>query len=379
MTRNPAVRRRAARSAPRRALDRSPSLVGAVLIAVSIGAAAGCRSGWDYRSTLDQLYQTDENGRLYHASTIKELSFFPRALRSVLGPFGLYDPAPVEVPVTDPSTVGRETLLALSHSLDGDPALTAFAVPHFCDLALRAPFELTRAQAVGAIRTALDRQLPRLAPLTNPVEENSEEISEAVRELIGVESAGAKEVGTAATPSEERTRVLVQRLATTDYRTPENTRTALKALGLVHRLGAGDPRPVEEGIYRLSRRLCRLTLLRLVESEKSVVVRGNTAEALRVTGAGWAERALLDMLRTENDPAVIRKVYRSLADYRTPAVARAMLEVFRSRPGSLDATLAKRGLLEFTREDLGRAPEPWEKRLAELGYLESPDRARPVR
>ncbi|MBN2490814.1 MAG: hypothetical protein JXQ29_08200 [Planctomycetes bacterium] len=357
------------------------------VVLVAIALAGGCRTGWDHRSTLHQLYIPDESGQLVAASTVKELSSGQCLFRAVLGPFGLYDPVPEEVPVPDPAGLGRTTILELSGLLAGNPALTAFALPEFSELALKAPFELTRAQAVKALGTALDRQIPPLAPLRGATEESAERIGAAVRELIGRDAAEATGSEAPGTLGEERRRELVHGLATTDYRSIENTRPALKALGLVARFAAGEPESMrgvaEEGIYRLSRTLCRLTLLALLATEQSTVVRGAAAEAIGAAREDWAERALLDLLPAESDPGVIRKVYRSLAEYRTSAVARALIAAWKAQPNSLNATLARRALLEFTREDLGSALDAWENRLAELGYLAAPPpappRAPPVR
>jgi len=83
----------------------------------------------------------------------------------------------------------------------------------------------------------------------------------------------------------------------------------------------------------------------------------------------WAEKILLDRVPRESDPRVLRKVYRSLESYRTPAVARALLITLKTGKTQLEESLALRALTGYTRENLGQNPGTWEDRLRALGVL----------
>jgi hypothetical protein len=349
---------------------------------VLVGMSGCGTSGWQYRETLRHLYQVDREGRMQHAVAIPQLSWSRRLFKTLLGPFG-YDPAPSMVTVQEPGKLGRETILGLSDSLTDAPALLAVSMPWFSNLALHAPFSLTRAQAVKAIATALDRQIPRPTPLEDPIEESQASIDRAILDLVGSYAVVRPEQKAPVPISPERKRAIIEILATTDYKTLALNRKALKSLGVVARDLSSETTAVREacvaGIDRLSWTLARMTLQTvLARPQEDPVVRGAAAEALHVARARWAERLLLSLvsppvepiaLRKETHPLVLRKAYRALSSYRTPRVARALMAVARSNPSPLEAALVRRALTDYTQKDLGEDLDVWEKRLVELGYL----------
>ena len=135
---------------------------------------SGCgTNGWDDRERLKQLYPVDADGRMTQADTVRSPNRFQRFLRTFIGPFG-YAPAGSAEKLDDPGADGRDTILRLSGRLDGNVSLIAFAIPRLAELAVGAPYELTRAQAVTALATALDRQLPLQPPITDRFREDAE-------------------------------------------------------------------------------------------------------------------------------------------------------------------------------------------------------------
>jgi len=358
---------------------------GAVIVAgaLLLGLTGCGASGWQYRETLRQLYQVDREGRLQHATTIQQLGWSSRMLKSLLGPFG-YDPAPSPVKVQEPGKLGRESILGLSGSLADDPALVAAAMPWFSNLALHAPFSLTRAQAVKAIATALDRQVPRPPPAKDLIEESQASIDQAIMDLVGSYTVVGPDQKAPVPLSPERKLAIVKILATTDYKTLALVRKALMSLGVIARDLSEETVAVQEasvdGIHRLSWTLSRLTLQTvLARPQEDPVVRGSAAEALSAARAPWAERLLLTVvkpasdpipLRKESHPRVLRKAYRALSAYRTPRVAQTLIAVVRANPSPLESALARRALTAYTQKDLGDDPDAWEKRLVEMGYLQ---------
>ena len=347
-------------------------------MAVILLFASGCQSGWDDKDTLDQLYRVDENGRLAHTRSIRKPSTFGRIMETILGPFG-YEAPRSKDRVNNPGTVAREAILGLSGSLEDNLPLLAFALPLFSDLALHAPFALTRAQALRALADAIECRVGSVPPPAASRTEDAEAINQAILELVG----RARPSPDSASPSPgpltpERQLALVQFLGRIDHATLPTIRSALKALGFAaDRFSSGNTAmraSIATGVNRLGRQLARLTVVGVLQKDQDPKVRGETTLVLRAAGEPWAERILLDLLQTEADPLVLRKIIRSLVVYRTPAVARTLLELYRQHPTPLVAALAKRGLLNYTLKDLGRDPAAWEARLRELGYLGNPEK-----
>jgi hypothetical protein len=312
---------------------------------------------------------------LTQSNRVRRPNKFQRFLRTFLGPFG-YDPRGAETVLDDPGADGRETILRLSSRMEGDPALIAFAIPRFAALALEAPYELTRAQAVVALTTALDRQLPVLPPVAEPFREDAAAQRSMRRMLLGGDPDGDEPDFSPQDLAPARRTAVIRYLGETRYRTLKLASNALLTLGYLERFSGGGDRDtrrfVRDGIHRLARTVCRLTLERIQRTEKRDLVRGTAARALAAARQSWAEEMLLKMLLVETEASVLRKVYRSLDAYRTPRVARMLLDVLKSDPDPLRDALARRGLLNYTQQAMGPDPAAWEKRLGELGYLTGP-------
>ncbi len=332
----------------------------------------GCKTGWEYRDTLKQLYRIDDSGDVVHTQTLKEHSLVYRLLRRVTGPFG-YDPAPGEVTVEDPGHLGRTAILGILENLEDDPALMADAVVRFSFLASRAPFDLTRTQALQALGKVLDRYLPPGPPVTDPLQEDTPAVHRAMVQLItGVQEAeGKSERSAPLTPDQKSLRV--DRLVRTRYGNPDTLGKALRVLAVLAKDPGEDPPAlgtrVVQGIHTLGRALCAKTLESGLRTGRTPAVRAAAAHALGMARTPWAEKILLDRVPRESDPRVLRKVYRSLESYRTPAVARALLITLKTGKTQLEESLALRALTGYTRENLGQNPGTWEDRLRALGVL----------
>lgn len=345
-------------------------LAGAIL--VSLLALTGCKTGWEHRDTLKQLYRIDESGEVVHARTLKELNPVVRLLKRVAGPFGL-DPSPGEVTVEEPGHLGRTAIFGLSEDLEDDPALTAEAVARFSFLAERAPFDLTRTHALQAIGKVLDRHLSPVPPATEPLEEDLPAIHRTMVQLIaGVQEAGGgSERAVPLTPDQKRD--LLDRLVQTRYRSLDALSKALRVLAVLAKNPGNDPPALEtrvaRGIHTLGRTLCGRTLDSVLRTGRTPAARAAAAHALGKARAPWAEKMLLGQVNRESDPGVLRNVYRSLEAYRTPPVARVLLSVLKTEKTQLEESLARRALIGYTRENLGQDPGAWEARLKALGVL----------
>lgn len=360
--------------ATRPAAARTASAARNVVLSITLALLSGCgTTGWDDRDTLKDLYPVDTEGRMTQSSQVRELGSGQRFLRTLIGPFG-YRPSGSLVKVEDPCALGCETIRSLSTRLDGNTALIAFAIPRFAALALKAPYELTRAQAVTALATALDHQLPSPPPVAEPFIEDPEALRTMIRLLLGVDVSRVDEGAEAQGLPTARAVAIIRNLGETRYESLKPTTNALLALGYVSRTTADrDPevtRYTRDGILRLGRTLCRFTLARILRSEPRDLVRGAAARAMAAARAPWGEEMLLKMLLTETEAPVLRKVYRALDAYRTPHVARRLLEVLKSDPDPLRDALSRRALLNFTQQPMGIDPAAWEKRLRKLGYLD---------
>jgi hypothetical protein len=334
----------------------------------------GCgTNGWDDRERLKQLYPVDADGRMTQADKVRSPNRFQRFLRTFIGPFG-YAPTGSEEKLDDPGADGRETILRLSGRLDGNVSLIAFAVPRFAELAVGAPYELTRAQAVTALATALDRQLPPQPPISDAFREDAESVRLMIRMLLGVDVEQGEQAGRAPDLPIARKVALIRNLSETRYETLQFARNAMLTLGYVSRTRARRDRAIRHavrvGIYRLAREVCRLTLDRIQQSEERDLVRGAAARAMAKAREPWGEEMLLKMVLLETEAPVLRKVYRALDAYRTKRVARQLLGVLKSDPDPLRDALARRGLLNFTQQPMGPDPAAWEKKLRQLGYLD---------
>jgi len=342
------------------------------MVVHSLLVLGGCKTGWEYNNALKQLYRVEENGIVVHARTIKELHAVNRFISYLIGPFG-YDPELDAVDVEDPGQLGRESILALSNCLDDDQTLLAEATARFSFLALRAPFDLTRAQAVKAIGKTLDRHFLRFPPVSNPVRKDEPEIESIMYRLIGQIPQGAEEATRPEPLTNDQKLAFVDTLTRTEFKTLQNAAQGLRTFGFLATGLAEYPRSlgakILEGIHRTGRTVSRMTLVTVLRSEPKPTVRIAAAEALGRARERWAENLLLGLLKRESDSMVLRKVYRSLESFHTSAVVRALLGVLRKKNSQLEVSLARRALIGFTQENLGDDTVAWEEQLRSRGFL----------
>lgn len=333
----------------------------------------GCGSSGltDYR-TLKQLYRVEKDGSLTHASRIDQETFLSRTFGSVMKPFG-YDGAYSPVDVEDPGRLSRETIRSLVASFEGDPELIALALPQLSHIALRAPFDLTRAQATWALGRALREHLPEVAARGEPIAENDPRVEAAVRKLfVDDVAAGDGAADQAGPPPSDADAIaaldVLRRVAFS--RDIDTARRAMRVAALYTVSEHATPQArdaANETVVSLGRSLAAMTLVRASgRGERSPIVRSDAAEAFRDARALWAEAALLGMVDGEPDPMVRRKVFRSIEAYRTRRVARRMLAVLiddKSTP--VDRVCARRALVAFTRKDYGDDADAWREPLAD--------------
>ncbi len=332
--------------------------------------ACGSSGVADHR-TLKQLYNVEKDGNLTHAGRIDEETFLSRTFGSVLKPFG-YAGAYQTVEVEDPGRVARETIRSLVESFEGNPELLALALPRLSHIAVRAPFDLTRAQATWALGRALRDHLPNVKVDGEPVAENDPSVEAAIKKLLIDEIATDAEAGPGGPPPSDADALaaldLLRRVAFS-----RDTATARRALRVAALYAASAEASAEarakarETTVVLGRSLVAMTLVRASgRAEASPVVRADAAIAFRDANALWAEAALIAMVDGEPDPTVRRKVFRSIEAYRTRRVARRMLAVLlddKSPP--LDRVCARRALTAFTRKDYGDDADAWREPLAD--------------
>ncbi len=337
---------------------------GLIVLTFVLAGLCGCATGWDHQKRLNQLFKEEADGSLTLVHTIEEKTLFSYMRGFLVEPLG-WKPTYALETVEDPSQDARETIQNLTEDLPEDPLLIARSLPLLSRIALHAPFNLTRAQAVLALRQTLQQALPVHPPLTRTVPEDAAAIDGGISGLLNA----LKNTTRPLTPA--TILPLLDRLIHTDYKTLALTGRSLMTLGILYvhtsTATAGMRPRVVEGIQRLGRTLCRFTLLRAGE-DKGFMVREAVARTLGEVGAPWAVPQLLKMLAEETDTMVLRKVFRSLEAYRTPPVARALVAIMKKPRRPLSLAMARRALTAFTREDLGPNPVKWEQRLQTLGY-----------